>query len=216
MTQNGSPPEGHIAEPPSKQRLLLLTGGALLAGVLIVFGAILPAEYNRDPLGLGKVTGLSRLWAPDAVAVDTPEAQPPLKTYPVAFRSDVFEIPLASDGDSDRRNALEFKVRMKTGAALVYGWTAQGLSAPDDLLYDFHGHTVSASASDAPVSVSAYAKASAASANGALDAPLDGIHGWYFRNRGGAPVTVRLRLAGYYDLIPAGQEGNLAGIAPIS
>jgi hypothetical protein len=214
MSQPDSPPEGHIAEPPAKRRLLLLTAGALLAGALIVFGAILPAEYNRDPLGIGKVTGLSRLWAPPGVAVETPDAQPPAKEHPVPFRSDVFDIPLAPGGDPDRRHALEFKVRMKAGETLVYAWAAEGLGAPDDLLYDFHGHTVSAPGSEAPVSVSAYKKAAAASAQGALNAPLDGIHGWYFRNRSSSPVKVRVRLAGYYELIPSGEEGNLGGIAP--
>ncbi len=43
-------------------------------------------------------------------------------------------------------------------------------------------------------------------------APFDGIHGFYLQNQSEKPVQVRLRIAGFYDLIPPGQEGNLARI----
>jgi hypothetical protein len=39
-----------------------------------------------------------------------------------------------------------------------------------------------------------------------LIAPWQGIHGWYWQNKSGAPVTVRLRMSGFYELIP-GQAG---------
>ena len=35
-----------------------------------------------------------------------------------------------------------------------------------------------------------------------------GVHGWYFQNQSVKPVTVRLRLAGFYNLVPGGQAGN--------
>ena len=69
--------EGHISEPPSAGRMLAITAGALVAASLIVFGAILPAEFNWDPLGLGRVTGLNRLWAPREVEFDTATAASP-------------------------------------------------------------------------------------------------------------------------------------------
>jgi hypothetical protein len=34
-----------------------------------------------------------------------------------------------------------------------------------------------------------------------LTAGFDGTHGWFFRNRGSAPVTVRLRTTGPYEEI---------------
>ena len=48
--------------------------------------------------------------------------------------------------------------------------------------------------------------------HGAQTAPFDGIQGWQFSNSSERPVVVRLRLAGFYDLVPAGQPGNEAGI----
>ena len=39
-----------------------------------------------------------------------------------------------------------------------------------------------------------------ASASGTLTAPFPGIHGWYWENTTGEPVTVTLATAGYYNL----------------
>jgi len=38
--------EGQISKPLAAGRMLALTGGALVVASLIVFGAILPAEFN--------------------------------------------------------------------------------------------------------------------------------------------------------------------------
>jgi len=201
---------------PSKRALLVSIGAAVGTAVVITFAAVLPAEYNKDPLGLGRVTGLSRLWAPKEIVVEPGAVGAPAAIRQEAvFRSDTFEILLAADGDEARRNALEFKVRLPKGATLVYSWQAEDLAIPADLMFDFHGHTLAADAKGGPVSVADYEKGSGAQANGSLTAPIDGIHGWYLRNRSDRPIKVRLKLSGFYQLVPAGQEGNLAGIQPV-
>ena len=43
-------------------------------------------------------------------------------------------------------------------------------------------------------------------ASGSLIAPWQGIHGWFWQNKSEAPVVVRSRMAGFYELIP-GQAG---------
>ncbi len=203
-------------QAPSKRTLLLSTGVAAITAAVIVFAAVLPAEYNKDPLGLGRATGLSRLWAPDEELVATDAATgPSARREQAVFRTDTFEIPLAADGDEGRRNALEFKVVLPKGATLVYSWQAEGLEVPEDLIFDFHGHTVAAQAKGA-VSVADYERGGGAGANGSLVAPIDGIHGWYFRNRSAQPIKVRLKLSGFYLLVPGGQEGNLADIQPVA
>ena len=209
-------PPRDVSDPTAtpKRTLLLSTGGTLLVASLIVFAAVLPAEYNQDPLGLGRATGLSRLWAPKEVSVSPGAAAgPAARREPVAFRADTFEIPLAANGDEGRRNALEFKVSLPKGGTLVYSWQADGLTVPDDLMFDFHGHTVAAEAKGI-ITVADYEKGSGSTANGSLLAPVDGIHGWYFRNRSDQPIKVRLKLSGFYQLVPGGQEGNLAGVQP--
>lgn len=214
MSESKPMPDALNPASPSKRTLLFSVTGAAAVAAVIVFGAVLPAEYNQDPLGLGRATGLSRLWAPKEVVVATETAGAPSAVrQPTAFRTDTFEIPLAADGDEGRRNALEFKVRMQKGATLVYSWEAEGLAVPEDLMFDFHGHTVAAEAKGA-VSVADYEKGSGAAAHGSLVAPIDGIHGWYVRNRSDRPIKVRLKLSGFYQLVPAGEEGNLAAIQP--
>lgn len=216
MSDTRTPSDAPIPASPSRRTLLLSIGGAVITAVVITFAAVLPAEYNKDPLGLGRATGLSRLWAPKQTVVNTDAASGPVaRREPGAFRTDTFEIPLAANGDEGRRNALEFKVRLPKGASLLYSWQAEGLGIPEDLMFDFHGHTV-ADKSKGAVSVADYERGNGARANGSLVAPVEGIHGWYFRNRSDKPIKVRLKLAGYYELVPAGQEGNLAGIAPAS
>lgn len=202
---------------PSRRTLLVSIGAAVGTAVIITFAAVLPAEYNKDPLGLGRVTGLSRLWAPKEIVVEPGAVGAPAAIRQAAvFRTDTFEIPLAADGDEARRNALEFKVRLPKGATLVYSWQTEDLAIPEDLMFDFHGHTLAADAKGGPVSVADYEKGSGAQANGSLTAPIDGIHGWYLRNRSDRPIKVQLKLSGFYQLVPAGQEGNLEGIQPVT
>ncbi len=212
MSDPRPPADAIDAAAPSKRTLLLSMAGAAAVAVVITFGAVLPAEYNKDPLGLGRATGLSRLWAPPEEVVSAVGA-PAARREASGFRTDVFEIPLAADGDEARRNALEFKVRLPKGGTMLYAWQAEGLAVPEDLMFDFHGHTVAAEAKGA-VQVADYEKGSGAQANGSLSASVDGIHGWYFRNRSDRPITVRLKLSGFYQLVPSGEEGNLANIQP--
>jgi len=49
--------EGQISQPLSPGRMLASTAGALIVASAIVFGAILPAEFNLDPLGSVSLPG---------------------------------------------------------------------------------------------------------------------------------------------------------------
>ena len=197
------------APPMPRGRLIGWTLAALAAATLIVFGAILPAEFNRDPLGLGRITGLSRLWAPGDVEVKGGAAAR-AREYDVPFRSDVVEIPLGGFLSGAENSELEYKVRMKKDATLIYAWEVIGAADPRDFHFDQHGHTTPAPGE--PMSVSTYKQAFGLRQQGALTAPFDGIQGWQFSNSSERSVVVRLRLAGFYELIPSGQRGNEAGI----
>ena len=43
---------------------------------------------------------------------------------------------------------------------------------------------------------------------GSLSAPFDGIQGWYFLTSADKPIVIRLKLSGFYELIPPGETGN--------
>jgi hypothetical protein len=202
--------EGQISKPLSAGAMIALSVGAFIAATLIVFGAVLPAEFNQDPLGLGKLTGLNRLWAPKEIPFDTSTSAVPLaREYPGGFRSDSIEIPLRTDSDPRGGDELEYKVRMKKDATLIYEWNVADMPNPDEFYYDFHGHTL---AQGNDMTVATYKQATATSANGALTAPFDGVHGWFFQNQSVNPVVVRVKISGFYELIPPGETGNESGV----
>ncbi len=191
--------------------MLALTAGGLVVATLAVFGAILPAEFNMDPLGIGKATGLNRLWAPPEVAFDASKAGagPLAREYEMPWRTDTIEIPLKSGDDPRRGGELEYKVRMKKDATLTYEWTVSEITNPEEFYYDFHGHTV---VEGQEMTVATYKQATGTKAAGALTAPFDGVHGWYFQNQALPAVVVRVKLSGFYELVEAGEPGNEAGI----
>ncbi len=196
----------------SRRNLLIATAAAVIAGALIVFGAIAPAELGVDPLGVGKLTGLARLWAPADVKVDPNKgSMPRTHIYPAAFRTDVIEIPLTGFLGGNKGSELEYKVRMAKDATVIFDWDVVGTDEPRDFHYDFHGHTLEKTPGQG-MTVATYKQAFGLHQHGALIAPFTGIEGWQFSNSSEKPVMVRIRLAGFYDLIPAGEEGNLAGI----
>jgi hypothetical protein len=203
--------EGHISKPMSAGRILALTAGGLVVATVAMFGAILPAEFNMDPLGIGKATGLSRLWAPPEVAFDTSKAGtgPLAREYEIGFRSDTIEIPLRDGDDRTRGNELEYKVRMKKDATLIYEWSVADITNPEEFYFDFHGHTV---VEGKDMTVATYKQATGTGAKGALTAPFDGVHGWFLQNQSAKPVVVKIKLSGFYELIEPGDTGNDAGI----
>jgi hypothetical protein len=95
---------------------------------------------------------------------------------------------------------------MRKGATLVYSWEVTGADRADD----FHGHTTPNAQES--MTVATYKQAFGLKQQGALTAPFDGIQGWQFSNSSEQPVVVRLRITGFYDLIPSGQPGNEAGV----
>ncbi|WP_433942271.1 hypothetical protein [Brevundimonas diminuta] len=76
---------------------------------------------------------------------------------------------------------------MTEGAKARFTWTSSG----GRLNFDTHA--------DRPgVSYHGYGKGSSQSETGELTAAFTGSHGWFWRNRTGAPVTVTLKTEGAY------------------
>ena len=87
---------------------------------------------------------------------------------------------------STRGNELEYKVRMKKDATLIYEWSVADLENPEEFYYDFHGHTV---VEGQEMTVATYKQATGRSAKGALTAPFDGVHGWFLQNQSAKAVS---------------------------
>ena len=191
------------APPPSKRRRLAVytAGAAVVATVGVVLG-VLPAEYGIDPTGFGRASGLVRLSDPAGpveqvveTRTDAPVEIASLTETP--FRTDTVTLTVPSM--MENFGQVEFKISMREGDSMVYSWTS---SAP--LYYEFHGHTVEEGGE--PIQVMNYITDETDSAQGKLVAPLDGIHGWYFRHSGFEPVEVTFTFSGFYELEPGVME----------
>lgn len=197
----------------SPKTLALIVGGGTLIGALVVVGAIMPAEYNVDPLGLGKATGISRLWAPDTKTFAGGGA--PLYVTGDAPKSlHLADIPLGAAGWDEA--ALEYKVHMVPGQSILFRWSARNLDgtpATTPVEFDMHGHDI-VEEGEAETVID-FAKGRALAQNGSMAAPMDGIYGWYFRNHGDDPVMIRVEVEGYFTLVPPGEPGNEFGIRPL-
>jgi hypothetical protein len=159
---------------PSKKRILLATAASMLVAVIVLFVAVLPAEYGVDPLGTGKSLGLIGLSGSQVSA---------LQQQPGQWHKDSIEFQLAPF------EALEYKYHMFENGALMFSWEAE-----EDVLFDLHSE-----ADDHAVAEQSFAKGRQQSDNGVLRAPFTGIHGWYFQNRGMGDITLRLHVAGFFD-----------------
>ena len=148
-------------------------------------------QYGIDPLGAGRALGLTAMAAPPAReetpatpagAGLTPVQAGPVGVYPSEFKADsrVFEL--------GPYEYLEYKYHLEAGAQMQFSWRA---SAP--VIHEFHGEH----AEDAN-NVMSYDKSTRQEAHGALTAPFTGIHGWYWENQDGTPVTVTLTSSGFY------------------
>jgi len=124
---------------------------------------------------------------------ELPLADGIFREHAVEYRTDVIDIPLGP------LEELEYKLALNEGDAIVYQWDAVDLKDPELLWAEFHGHTP-------PVNnvgdLMFYRKANGGSERGTLVAPFTGIHGWYLRNDAEEAIVVRLKVAGFYELIP--------------
>jgi hypothetical protein len=187
-------PQAQTATAPSLSTLLRTTLIAVVVAAAILVAFVLPAEYGVDPLGIGRRLGLTEIASPTVAVQEAPTgsggglvptAKGPVGLYPAEFKMDVYEVVLGP------YEYVEYKYRLEKDAAMLYSWNA---TAP--LKHDMHGER--AGGSEGPPEES-FDKEDRRQASGTLNAPFAGIHGWYWENPGGEPITIRLTTAGYYS-----------------
>lgn len=84
----------------------------------------------------------------------------------------------------------EIKMQMKKGATASFAWSVEG----GVVNFDAHG--------DGGDNAISYEKGrGVGDKQGVLEAAFDGIHGWYWRNRGKSDVTLTLNTEGEYSAI---------------
>ncbi|MEH6355784.1 MAG: hypothetical protein V7760_07130 [Marinobacter sp.] len=178
---------------PSTKSLIKATGVAALIGLLVLVTAILPAEYGIDPTGLGQKMGLTMLSQAEAASPEADSSSDnllALSSGPVwktqsTLSSDTTTVTLKPD------EGLEVKATMNAGDRMVFNWASEG----GPVNFDMHGERIN----DGDNFTSYWQGRNEPAANGAFEAPFDGTHGWYWRNRGEATVTIVLQTSGFYD-----------------
>ena len=181
-----------IVNVPTTATLVKTTFAAILVATILLFTTILPAEYGVDPMGTGRVLGLTAISSPPmeqsaptatAGAPLVPTPLGPIGQYPAEFKVDTSEIVV------DPYQFVEYKYRLEQGATMLFAWSAN--LAP---IYDFHADP---DGTPAPEPVS-FDKASKRQASGSFVAPFTGIHGWFWENPGGDTLRISLTTAGFY------------------
>ena len=177
----------------ARERIAALGGTALLvAGILLVV-AVLPAEFDVDPLGVGRLLGLTAIGdvQKGIQAFETSRGASAAGTAVVAaqerpFQNETVQFAIAP------HQFMEYKYRLDKGEALLYSW-----KATTDVNYEFHAEPDGAPRGYAE---SYEKKNGVGSASGTLTAPFSGIHGWYWENPTDAEITVTLTAAGFYNM----------------
>ncbi len=222
MHDNCNPTINH----PSTSQLVKASVIALLLAMLVLFAAVLPAEYGKDPTGMGGLLGLTQLHSVEALpvlpAIVTPSAIAPaviasqklpgqsvpgqalpgqstpeqtdasqsfnldaVRAQSNAFRSDEMSLTL------EPGKGAEVKAKMQDGASFVFSWVANG----GPVNFDMHGEKPD----DGDRFTSYWLDNQKTEAHGRFIAPFTGVHGWYWKNKGTAPVTITVKVSGYFE-----------------
>jgi hypothetical protein len=196
------------SELPSSKKLWRSTVLALVVAIALLVTVVLPSEYAIDPTGIGRMLGLTEMGeikaqlaeeaALDAAmdAVNQAPAQTDDRGEVATSAATAPEAPVspAGEGWQDEMQVVlapgqgaEIKLSMKAGERAEFSWVVQGGTVNFDTHGDGGGQSIS------------YEKGrSVPSANGVIEAAFDGNHGWFWRNRGNADVTVVVRARGQY------------------
>src|SRR5579862_9425444 len=134
MIEEKSPP---AVETPSKAKIGKATLIAAAVALVVLFTAVLPAEYGIDPLKTGKALHLTDLAKateskpePKAAVGARPTAAPAgiYTAQPGIFKTDSEDLSLMPG------EGVEIKYHMQKGAGMLYSWKATGPVA-----FEFHG-----------------------------------------------------------------------------
>ncbi len=158
--------------PPTPRSIITATAIAFGTSLIVLFIAILPAEFGADPLGTGRLFGLTAL---SAEVNPFEEKAEPHRTDYVEFELGPFQ-------------SVEYKYTMDLDSPMVFSWIADG-----EVYYDMHAEPAGLGEEYAE----SFEQGNSDRRFGSFHAPFTGIHGWFWENRGFDTVTVRLFASGF-------------------
>jgi len=197
------------AELPSSAQLIKSTIIAIITAAILLVTVVLPAEYAIDPTGIGRILKLSEMGeikkqlaeeaARDRVIDGQPKSSLPATSPGIFARIGALIVSPAAAQTAAKSDetvitlkpteGVEWKMTMAKGATADFTWSVLG----GVVNYDMHG-----TPKGGGKETSYKAERGVSKSEGTLTAGFDGSHGWFFRNRGTAPVTITLKTKGAY------------------
>jgi hypothetical protein len=172
--------------PASRRKLIFGVAAAFVTAAVILLVFVLPAEFGRDPSGLGRLLGLGVLLEEP---INEEFERGKKRTGVLAALPEEGLVQLADRYTIELGpfESTEFKYTLKQGEKMRFAWQASG---PVD--YDMHSHPFEGGVD----LTESYAIEKAREQSGVYTAQFTGIHGWYWQNRTTDNVTLTLQAAG--------------------
>ena len=194
-------PKPNIEDLPTPAQLRRSTIVAGIGAVAIGLMVYLPAEHGNDPTGVGSILGLTQMGEIKQQLAAEAAADEALHGDDVSssLMNDIFGLFVGAAHAQEvwqdeitftlaPGESTEIKAKMEEDVTLNYAWVATG----GRINFDLHAHA----GSDAVT----YEKGRGqTSGEGSFEAAFAGDHGWFWRNRDSADVTVTLQLRGDYS-----------------
>lgn len=168
---------------PSAKSIITASVIAFAVAVLVLVTTIMPAEFGADPLGTGELLGLTALSRTAA----------PIEAQAETHKSDRVEFIL------EPFQSVEYKYLMDMDASMVFSWVADA-----EVYYDMHAEPAGLGEEYAE----SFEQGNADRMMGTFHAPFAGIHGWFWENRSGRTISVRLYTSGFYVNGTVFQDGG--------
>ncbi len=168
---------------PSAKKIITASVVAFAVAIVVLLTAILPAEFGVDPLRTGELLGLTALSRTNA----------PIEAQAEVHKTDMVEFIL------EPFQSVEYKYLMDLDASMVFSWVADA-----EVYYDMHAEPAGLGAEYAE----SFEQGTGDRQMGSFHAPFAGIHGWFWENRSGRTISVRLSSSGFYVNGTVFQDGG--------
>ena len=182
---------------PSSSQLLQSTIIALTIAVTLLLCIVIPAEYGKDPTGVGKLLGLKEMGEIKMRLEKESLHEKQVHNEHISLKAEIIESSKIIEENQDMlefiiepNEAIEIKLEMVEGSFAKYEWETKN----GGLNYNLHGDGYKGSQKSIT-----YKKGRMTSSDiGEIISEFDGYHGWFWRNRNNTAVTVTLETVGDY------------------
>ncbi|MCY4656578.1 MAG: hypothetical protein OXC80_07155 [Gammaproteobacteria bacterium] len=176
-----------------QKRLLLYWLGSIVTSAVLFTAIVLPAEYSIDPLKVGELLGIKGMSSTSTITLDSKDSARTISTHTTSFTLQPFE-------------SLEIKYALNENESVLYSWQSHS----GEVLYELHSHPWDAPSDFADT----YERQNSVARSGLYQADYDGLHGWFWENRGLTTTTIQLSVSGFYYRVILYRDGREEEIDP--